>query len=72
MFFENIYKPLKAGHYLIRLKKKFKDLKAIKKQSLLDKIVVTSSEKVRFDYKQPELCKFINYLVSKLFKNFLL
>jgi len=55
VFFENVYKSLKAGHYLIRLKKKFIDNKLFKKHDSTDKIVVTSSSKVKFDYKQPEL-----------------
>ena len=50
---------MRAGNYLIRLKKKLNDMKLIKKYDKPDKIIVTSQSKIKFDYKQLNLSKFI-------------
>jgi len=55
-FFEKVYKQLKAGQYLIRLKKREWDLKKASKYDKSDKIIVTAQSKVKFDYKQMQLC----------------
>ena len=54
-FFKDVYKEVKAGQYLIRLKKKLYDLKYMKKYDKPDRLIVTAQSKVRFDYKQMEL-----------------
>lgn len=52
VFFEDIYKQLKPGQYLIRLKKKLNDIKLTKKYDKPDKIVVTANSKTKFEYIQ--------------------
>ena len=49
---------MKAGEYLIRLKKKRNIVKKSRKpDEIKDKIVVTAPFKVKFNYKQFNLCK---------------
>ena len=55
MFFDNVFKQLKAGQYLIRIKKKAELKNVLMKQDKPDKIIVTCSSQVKFDYKHPEL-----------------
>ncbi len=48
---------MKAGEYLIRLKKKRNSVKKSRRpDEIKDKIVVTAPFKVKFDYKQFNLC----------------
>lgn len=54
----SVCQHLKAGEYLIRLKKKRNSVKKSRKpDEIKDKIVVTAPFKVKFDYKQFTLCK---------------
>lgn len=58
---------LKAGEYLIRLKKKRNIVKKSRKpDEIKDKIVVTAPFKVKFDYKQFNLLKnkFHQFLIN--------
>ena len=72
VFFKKVYKHLKGGQYLIRLKKRLGNLKYLKKYDKPDKIIVTTSGKVRFDYKQLNLSNLSFYLVDRNFQDFLL
>lgn len=40
----------------MRLKKKLQDMRYLKRYDKPDKIVVTTNGKVKFDYKQQDLC----------------
>mgnify|MGYP003480379305 CR=1 FL=1 len=63
---------MKKGNYLIRIKKK-----PVKKASLnstsnaIDKIVITANSKLKFDYKQQNVCTYLFIIVAENFMSFL-
>lgn len=67
VLFEDVYKLLKPGQYLIRLKKKLNDIKLIKKYDKADKIVVTANCRTKFEYIQQELCTYCAEYRLKIF-----
>jgi hypothetical protein len=50
-----VCRTLKAGEYLIRLKKKRGTSKKSRKELASDRIIITAPFRVKFDYKQLNL-----------------
>ena len=55
---------------MIRLKKKLTNMKMIKKYDKPDKIIITAQAKVKFDYKQINLSKYVDMKWTNILRIF--